>query len=198
MAQEGTNSKIIFYGETLIDLTGDTVEDSKVLSGIKYHKPDGSQSTGACTFDSDTSTDTAAASEILSGKTAHVGGNKLTGTMANIGAQSAEITSKTQEVTITQGYHDGSGKAKINSTEQAKIIAGNIKNGVSILGIMGTYTGSDNVRATTGSGTPSATSQTILPSNAGNYDYFTQFTIAAIPYNRTVNSSGGYTVTIGA
>ena len=92
----------------------------------------------------------------------------------------------------------GGGSVYIDSTEQAKIIAGNIKNGVEILGVTGTYTGSELIKATAGSGTPAATSQVILPSSAGDYDYFTQFTIDAIPYSETDNAAGGKTVTIGA
>lgn len=41
------NNKIIFGDDVLIDLTGDTVEESDVLSGKKFHSSDGSQKTGS-------------------------------------------------------------------------------------------------------------------------------------------------------
>lgn len=199
MASHNSNNiinKVVYDGETLIDLTGDTVVESDVQYGKIFHKSDGTTATGASTLDSDTSDANAQAAEILSGKTAYVGGNKVTGSMTNVGAQTADISTKAQQVTITQGYHDGSGKVKISSTEQAKIIAGNIKSGVQILGVEGTYTGSERIKATTGSGTPTTSSQIVLPSSSGDFDYFTQFTINAIPYTEVLNAAGGYTATI--
>ncbi len=192
------NSKIIYFGETLIDLTADTITAADVINSKTFHLASGEAGTGSCTYDADTSDATAIAGEVLSGKTAYVKGAKVTGTMTNIGEQVGTISTVAQEVTISQGFHDGSGKVSINSMEQAKIVAGNIKNGVEILGVEGTYTGSELLKATTGSATPSNTSQVVLPSESGDYDYFTQFTVAAVPYTSTLNSAGGYTVTIGA
>ena len=40
------NSKIVYYGETLIDLTGDTVEAAKLLKGITAHDKKGETVTG--------------------------------------------------------------------------------------------------------------------------------------------------------
>ena len=40
------NSKIVYYGETLIDLTGDTVEPAKLLKGITAHDKKGEKITG--------------------------------------------------------------------------------------------------------------------------------------------------------
>lgn len=189
-------NKVVYDGDVLIDLTADTIAESDVINAKTFHKADGTVATGTCTYDADTSDATAQAAEILNGKTAYKAGAKVTGTMPNIGAQNTDITTKAQQVTISKGYHDGSGKVKISSTEQAKIIAGNIKNGVSILGVAGTYTGKELIKATTGSGTPDTAAQVILPSSAGSYDYFTQFTIEAIPYSEVLNSAGGYTATI--
>ena len=41
-------NKVIFGGETLIDLTSDTVEASTLLSGYKAHDRSGAQITGTC------------------------------------------------------------------------------------------------------------------------------------------------------
>lgn len=198
MASNPYVNKVIYHGTTLIDITDTTADAAKVLSGYKFYDRSGEGVTGTCTYDADTSGANATASDILSGKTAYAGGSQITGSMPNIGSQTAVITTKAQVVTPTLGYHDGGGSVSIDSTEQAKIIAGNIKNGVEILGVTGTYTGSELIKATAGSGTPAATSQVILPSSAGDYDYFTQFTIDAIPYSETDNAAGGKTVTIGA
>ena len=189
-------NKIVYAGDTLIDLTSDTVTESDVLSSVTFHKADGSIGTGSCTYDADTSDATASAAEILNSKTAYKNGSKLTGTMPNRGTQTSAITTVAQSVTIQNGYHDGSGSVAIDSTEQAKIIATNIKNGVEILGVTGSYTGSELIKATTGSATPAKTSQVVLPSGGGDYDYFTQFTVAAIPYTETENAAGGLTATI--
>ena len=196
MANEYIN-KVIYGNTTLIDLTGDDVATSDVLSGKIFHLPSGATATGACTYDADTSDATATASEILATKTAYKNGAKLTGTMANNGSVTGTISTKTQQYTIPQGYHDGSGKVSISSTEQAKIIAGNIKNGVQILGVTGTYTGSGDQKATTKTVTPYTTAKTYLPSGDGDYDYYTQVTVNAIYYDETVNAAGGKTVTIG-
>lgn len=197
MANQYKN-KVIYFGETLIDISDTTAVANKVAYGFKFYDASGAPVTGTSTFDADTSDANATASAILSGSTAYVNGAKITGTMPNIGAQNSTISTKAQQVTISQGYHDGSGKVQISSTEQAKIIAGNIKNGVVILGVEGTYTGSELIKATTGSATPAKTSQTILPSSLGDYDYFTQFTVNAVPYTETDNAAGGVTVTIGS
>lgn len=197
-------NKVIYYGETLIDISVDTVAAADVQSGKYFHLPTGERVQGTCTYDADTSDATALAGEILSGKSAYVNGNKISGSMPNIGQQESAISAVAQSVQIQEGYHDGSGSVAINSTEQAKIVAGNIKSGVQILGVTGSYTGDEIAQehSTVGSATPGTTAQVILPSSYNvdpddDYLYFTQFTVNAIPYTETSNAAGGYTVTIG-
>ena len=190
------NSKVVLSdGTVIIDLTADTVSAASVLSGITAHDKTGAAITGTCTYDSDTSEDTAAVGEILAGKTAHARGALITGTMTNVGAQTGTISTKAGTVTISQGYHDGSGSVGISSTEQAKIIGANIKSGVVILGETGTYSG-ESITAQTKSATPTFSSQTIQPDSG--YDYLSAVTVAAIPISYADNSAGGVTVTIGA
>lgn len=188
------NNKVIFNGTTLIDLTGDSVTAADVLKDVTFHLPSGEIGTGSCEYDSDTSEDTATAGEILSGKTAHARGAELTGSMPNRGAVTLTIDDVDDELTIAQGYHDGSGKAKLDATEKAKIIAGNIKSGVSILGVTGDYTG-EAISAQSKTVTPDATGFTVLPDSG--YDYLSQVVVNAIPYTSTLNAAGGYTITIG-
>lgn len=187
-------SKIIYGGEVLLDLTADTIEPGKVLLGFKYHGPDGELHTGTCTFDLDTSGATVKASEILLGKTAGARGSLLTGTMPDNGAVAAKISTVNGEYIVPIGYHDGSGKCVIDPDEAAKIIAANIKKGVTILGVEGTY-GGESVNVQTKTVDPLTTSQKVLPDP--NYDYLSEVTVNAIYYNETDNAAGGKTVTIG-
>lgn len=189
-------SKVVLGSETLIDLTADTITANKLLSGYTAHGANGAAITGSCTFDANTQDATAAVAEVLTTKTFYKAGTKMTGTMPNIGKQESTISTKAQSVTISQGYHDGSGSVSISSTEQAKIIAGNIKQGIEILGVTGTLEPSSSVTAQSKTATPSLSSQTILPDS--NYDYLSQVTVEAIPVTRTDNASGGVTVTIAA
>lgn len=194
MANEYVSKVVLSNGTTLIDLTGDTITASDLLTGVTAHDKSGAPITGSCSYDSDTSNDTAAAGEILSGKTAHARGALLTGTMTNNGGVTGTISTKAGQYTIPQGYHDGSGKVSIASAEQDKIIAGNIKSGVQILGVTGTY-GGEAISAQSKSATPSWASQTIQPDSG--YDYLSAVTVAAIPIAYSDNSAGGQTVTIG-
>ena len=186
-------NKIIFGNEVLIDLTGDTVTAADLAYGVTAHDKSGAIITGTSTKDSDTTDANATASEILSGKTAYVNAQKITGTMPNRGAVTGIIDEVDEVYHIPSGYHDGSGTVAIDATERAKIIASNIKDGVEILGVTGTYTGG-GVTSQTKNVTPYTTAQVILP-DAG-YDYLAQVNVAAIAYSETPNSYGT-TVTIG-
>lgn len=183
-------------GDVLIDLTGDTlINASQLVSGIKAHARSGAVITGTNTNDANTSDANATASQILSQATAYVQGSKVTGTMTNNGAVSGTISTKAQQYTVPAGYHDGSGKVQIATAEQNKIIAGNIKQGVTVLGVTGTYSG-EGVNLQSKTVTSSFTAQTVT-ADAG-YDALSQVTVNAMPYSETDNSAGGKTVTIGA
>ena len=190
-------SKVVYGGKTLIDLTADTVTADKLLSTYTAHDKSGALITGTCTFDADTSDATAAVAEILAGKTAYVNGNKLTGVMKNNGAVTGTISQKTDSYTIPIGYHDGSGKVSISATEQAKLIATNIRQGVTVLGVTGTMSGTEGAKAESKTATPSTSQQTILPDSTKGYNYISQVVVEAIPYNESENPQGGLTVTIG-
>lgn len=194
MANEYVNKVVLSSGETLIDLSGDTADAAHVLKGSTFHDKSGAPKTGTCEFDSDTSDDTVAAAEMLVGKTAHARGVKITGTMPDNGAVSGSIATKDGQYTVPQGFHDGSGKVGIASAEKAKLIPGNIKSGVEVLGVTGTY-GGESINAQTKSVTPSFTQQVVQPDDG--YDYLSAVTVAAIPVAYADNAAGGRTVTIG-
>ena len=189
------NSKVIFNGDVLMDLTADTVTAASLLKGITAHGKDGAPITGTCDWDAATGDATAAAAEILTGKAAYVKGKKVTGTMPNRGAVAGKISTKAGAYTVPQGYHDGSGKVTIDSTEQAKLIPTNVREGVTILGVEGTMSGSENMKPQSKSVTPKASAQTVLPDE--DYNCLSQVEVAAIPYAVSDNTSGGKTVTIG-
>ena len=195
MPTNSYNSKVIFNGEVLIDLTADTVTADKLLKGITAHGKDGAPVTGTCDWDAATGDATATAAEILSGKTAYVKGKEVSGTMPNRGAVAGKISTKAGAYTVPQGYHDGSGKVTIDSTEQAKLIPTNIREGVTVLGVEGTMSGSEDMKPQSKSVTPKASAQTVLPDE--DYNCLSQVEVAAIPYAVSDNTSGGKTVTIG-
>lgn len=194
MADKKVN-KVVYGGTVLIDLTGDTVTADKVLTGYTAHDKSGETITGTCNYDVNSEDATVAVAEILTGKTAYARGSKITGTMPNNGAVTKSISTKTQEVSIAQGYHDGSGKVSISSTEQAKIIPTNIRDGVTILGVTGTMSGTEGAKAQAKTVTPTTAVQNVLPDDG--YNYLSQVTVNAIPYVESDNSAGGTTVTIG-
>ena len=193
--KESLVSKVVYGNTVLIDLTADTVSADKILASYTAHDAAGRTITGFCNFDVNSQDATVKVAEILDGKTAYARGSKLTGTMPNNGGVTLTIDTVAQEVSIPQGYHDGSGKVSILSTEQAKLIAENIKQGVEILGVTGTLEPSSEIKVHAKTVTPKSISQTILPDEG--YDYLSQVVVNAIPYTETTNSAGGKTVTIG-
>lgn len=84
----------------------------------------------------DTSSADITSDHVLTGKTAFGASGSVSGGMANNGSTSGTISTKAGTVSIPAGYTSG-GTVKISDTEQAKIIAGNIKSGVTILGQAG-------------------------------------------------------------
>ena len=189
------HSKIVYFGETLMDLTGDTVEASKLLKGITAHDKSGEAVVGSCEFDSDTSDDTVVAAEILAGKTAHARGAQVIGTMPNRGAVNETLTTVAGKVAIAQGYHDGSGTVQIDATEQAKLIPANIRQGVEVLGITGTMSGNEGVNAQSKTVTSGNEDQTVMPDSG--YTHLSQVVVKKVPYTVSDNAAGGTTVTIG-
>lgn len=110
-----------------------------IINGVTYQNVpeiDIPKSGGGTAKFYDTSGADAAAGDILTGKSAFNSAGSISGSMANNGSTGGTISTKAGSVTIPAGYTSG-GTVSISSTEQAKIIASNIKSGVTILGQAG-------------------------------------------------------------
>lgn len=198
MASNPYVNKVVFGNTVVMDISDTTADPSKVLASEKFYDRSGAPQTGTCTFDADTSDANATAAEILDTKTAYVNGVKLTGSMPNRGSVTGNITTKAQQVAIQNGYHDGSGYVEIDSTEQAKIVADNIKKDITILGVTGTYEGAATPTSTAKTVTPYTTAKTYLPSGESTpVDYYSQVTVNAITYTEVDNAAGGKTAFVG-
>ena len=129
------------YHNGLGSISINEVEQAKIIAsnikaGVNILGVTGTHEDGLDTSDAD-----ATASDILSNKTAYVNGEKITGSMTNRGAVAYEISSIYDDYTIPAGYHNGYGTVSFDPDEKAKFISENIKSGVYILGVEGTYEG---------------------------------------------------------
>lgn len=91
-------NKVIYGGNTLIDLTGDSVTKDKLLAGYTAHDKSGEVIEGTCLFDVDSTDATATAAEILNGQTAYARGNKVSGTMKNNGPFPRRLQTKIRSI----------------------------------------------------------------------------------------------------
>lgn len=195
MANQYVN-KVVVGTEVKLDLSQDTISPDKLAKDITAHDKSGAPIVGTSTLDVDSSDATAAVAEILKGKTAYARGTKLTGTMPNNGAVAGKINTVAGKYTIPTGFHDGSGTVQIDATEQAKIIAKNIREGITILGVKGSMSGSEGMKPQAKAVTPSFAEQVVAPDTG--YNCLSQVTVGAIPVAYVDIAAGGQTLTIGA
>ena len=84
----------------------------------------------------------------------------------------------------------------ISTEEKQKLIAENIREGVTVLGIPGSMSGTEDAIPQAKTVTPTTSQQIILPDADSGYNYLSQVTVSAIPYVESDNNAGGKTVTI--
>ena len=110
-----------------------------VINGVTYSsvpEVDIPKSGGGTAKFYDTASADITSADVLTGKTAYGSSGEVSGGMVDNGSTSGTISTKAGTVTIPVGYTSG-GTVSISSTEQNKIIAGNIKSGVTLLGVAG-------------------------------------------------------------
>lgn len=192
MADTFNNKVVLATGEVLIDLTQDDVKPEYVQKDIWFHDKSGERKQGTSTKTVDASSATATADEVIAGQTFGKGSDIVTGTMPK---RSTNVEVSTLNgASIQRGYYDGSTKAVLSSTEAAKIISQNIKKGVNILGVDGSF-GAENMAAQAITVDPTFTDQLVQPDK--DHDFLTEVTVKAIKVTKTDNEYGGKTVTIG-
>lgn len=111
-----------------------------VINGVTYQnvpEVDIPKSGGGTAKFYDTAGADVDAASLLTGKTAFGASGSVSGSMANNGSTSGTISTKAGTVSIPAGYTTG-GTVSISSAEQSKVIASNIKSGVTLLGVEGT------------------------------------------------------------
>lgn len=110
-----------------------------IINGVTYQnvpEVDIPKSGGGTAKFFDTASADVTSGDLLTGKTAFSTSGSVSGSMANNGSTGGTISTKAGTVTVPAGYTTG-GTVSISSTEQAKIVASNIKSGVTLLGVAG-------------------------------------------------------------
>lgn len=196
MAEKAYN-KVVVNGQTIIDLTEDTVDAAHLGLGLTAHGKNGVKITGTGESATDTQDATAEAGDIILNKTAYVRGSKVTGTMPDNGTVTGEITDINTPYIIPAGKHSGTGTVKVSDADKEKLLATNIRQGVTILGVEGTMTSTEGVNAQAKTVTPTFSQQQVVPDSGSGYNYLSSVTVSAIPVNEEENEQGGKTITVG-
>ena len=155
-----------------IKINGVTYNDVKEMKA-----PLASDSSKVAVFH-DTTDAGAKAASVKDGEFFYAEGEKREGTMPVNGAVNGTISTKDGTVTVPEGYTPG-GSVGIASTEKEKIIPGNIRQGVTVLGVAGSMSPSEGVNAQSKSVTPTKSEQVVQPDSG--YTHLAQVTVAPIP-----------------
>ena len=113
-----------------------------IINGVTYQnvpEVDIPKSGGGTSKFFDTASGDITSADVLVGKTGFCSSGSVSGSMANNGSTSGTISTKAGTVTTPAGYTTG-GTVSIDTTEQSKVVASNIKSGVTLLGVEGSLT----------------------------------------------------------
>ena len=110
-----------------------------IINGVTYAnvpEVDIPKSGGGTAKFFDTAGATASAGDILTGKSAFGASGSVSGSMANNGATSGEISTKAGTVTIPAGYTSG-GTVSLKASAITDLVAANLLTGKTVLGVAG-------------------------------------------------------------
>lgn len=127
----------------------------------------------------DTSDATATAESVKDGEYVYINGEKVEGTMPLNGTGGGTISDKDDAFSISKGFYSGGGSVSISDTEKNKLISANIRNGVTILGVSGSMSPTEGLKAQTKTVTPTKSTQTVTPDTG--YNSLSQVTVNPIP-----------------
>lgn len=127
---------------------------------------------------SDTSDANADAGSIKHGESGYVKGKKVIGTMPVNSSMSGKISNKDDIISVPEGYTPG-GSVEISDVEKQKIIATNIRQGITLLGVEGSMSTTEGLKPQAKVVTPSESTQVVSPDNG--YNALSQVTVNPIP-----------------
>lgn len=113
-----------------------------IINGVTYAnvpEVDIPKSGGGTAKFFDTAGATASAGDILTGKSAFGASGSVSGSMANNGSTSGEISTKAGTVTIPAGYTSG-GTVSLKASAITDLVPANLLNGKTVLGVAGSLT----------------------------------------------------------
>lgn len=112
---------------------------SVVINGVTYSncpEVDIPKSGGGTAKFYDTNEATITQGDVLSGKKGFGANGEVSGSMANNGSTSGEISTKSGTVTIPAGYTSG-GTVSLKSSAVSDLVSANLLNGKTVLGVSG-------------------------------------------------------------